>query len=72
MDIDETSTLVATGSADASIRVWDIDGGFCTHHFTGHSGVVSAVRFHPDRKRLWLASGAEDARVKLWNLKTRE
>ena len=31
MAYDPTGTLVATGSADRSVRVWDIKGGFCTH-----------------------------------------
>ncbi|RKP08927.1 quinon protein alcohol dehydrogenase-like superfamily [Thamnocephalis sphaerospora] len=72
MDIDETSTLVATGSADSTVKVWDIDGGFCTHNFRGHSGVVSAVRFHPHAQRLWLATGADDCQVRVWDLNTRE
>ena len=36
MAVDSTGTLLATASADRSARVWDIDGGYCTHNFTGH------------------------------------
>lgn len=43
--IDETNSLLATGSADSSIKVWDMRGGFTTHTFHGHSGVVSALCF---------------------------
>ncbi|KAE8373474.1 WD40-repeat-containing domain protein [Aspergillus bertholletiae] len=43
--IDQTSTLLATGASDGSIKVWDIRGGFVTHTFHGHSGVVSALCF---------------------------
>ncbi|KAJ2753458.1 U3 small nucleolar RNA-associated protein, partial [Coemansia nantahalensis] len=42
MDIDATSTLVATGSADNTVKVWDIDRGYCTHNFKGHGGLVTA------------------------------
>lgn len=43
--IDDTSSLLATGAADGSIKVWDIKGGFVTHTFHGHGGVVSALCF---------------------------
>lgn len=43
--IDHTGTLLATGSADGSIKVWDIRGGYITHTFHGHGGVISALCF---------------------------
>lgn len=43
--IDSTGSLLATGSADGSIKVWDIKRGFATHTFHGHGGVVSALHF---------------------------
>lgn len=43
--LDATGTLVATGSADGVIKVWDIRGGYVTHTFRGHSGVISALHF---------------------------
>ncbi|KAI9367903.1 WD40-repeat-containing domain protein [Aspergillus egyptiacus] len=42
---DSTSTLLATGAADGSIKVWDIRGGYITHSFHGHGGVISALCF---------------------------
>ncbi|EME39592.1 hypothetical protein DOTSEDRAFT_56926 [Dothistroma septosporum NZE10] len=42
---DATSSLLATGGADGVVRVWDIRGGFATHTFHGHSGVISALHF---------------------------
>ncbi|KAK3846100.1 MAG: WD40-repeat-containing domain protein [Linnemannia gamsii] len=72
MDIDRTSSLVATGSADGTVKVWDIAGGFCTHNFKGHGGVISAVLFHPDQAKPWLYSGADDCTVRVWDLKTRK
>lgn len=42
--IDQTGTLLATGGADGSIKVWDIRGGFATHTFHDR-GVISALCF---------------------------
>lgn len=42
---DATSSLLATGGADGVVKVWGIRGGFATHTFHGHSGVISALHF---------------------------
>lgn len=42
---DSTGTLLATGGTDGVIKVWDIRGGYVTHTFRGHAGVVSALQF---------------------------
>lgn len=44
IEVDNTSTLVATGSADGVIKVWDIRGAYLTHTFR-HNGVISALHF---------------------------
>jgi U3 small nucleolar RNA-associated protein 13 len=43
--VDSTGTLLATGGADSVIKVWDIRGGYITHTFHGHSGLISALHF---------------------------
>jgi len=43
--VDRTSTLLATGGTDGSIKVWDIEGGYVTHTFRGPSVLVSALLF---------------------------
>ena len=43
--IDSTGSLLATGGADGVVKVWDIRGGYTTHTFHGHSGIVSALTF---------------------------
>ena len=68
MECDASSTLMATGSADSTIKVWDIEKGFCTHNLKGHSGIISCLSFHPDAQRLLLASGSDDSKVKIWDL----
>lgn len=68
MDTDPTQTLVATGSADSTVKVWDIRKGYCTHNFKGHAGIITALAFHPDPNLLYLCSGSLDSRVKVWDL----
>lgn len=72
MDIDPTSSLVATGSADSTVKVWDIEGGFCTHNFRGHGGIISALKFHLENNQWTLISGADDCNIRVWDLQDRK
>lgn len=40
---DSTGSLVATGAADGVVKVWDIRGGYCSHNFHSHGGLVTAL-----------------------------
>lgn len=40
---DATGSLVVTGGADGVVKVWDIRGGYCSHTFHCHGGVVTAL-----------------------------
>lgn len=69
IESDSTSTLVATGGAEGFVKVWDIEGGFMTHLFKGHGGLVSALRFWSGKEGKWrLASGSEDCKIRIWDL----
>lgn len=43
--VDRSGTLIATGGADSVIKIWDIRGGYLTHTFRGHNGVISVLHF---------------------------
>ncbi|CAO1623246.1 unnamed protein product [Sympodiomycopsis kandeliae] len=69
--IDPTGTLLATGSADGVVKVWDIAGGYITHVLRGHGGIVSAITFDLKNDRMNLMSSSVDGRIRVWNLKDR-
>lgn len=54
---------VVSGSRDATLRVWDINGGACLHVLVGHLAAVRCVQY--DGKLV--VSGAYDYMVKVWN-----
>jgi U3 small nucleolar RNA-associated protein 13 len=69
MEYDPTGTLIATGSADRIVRVWNILKGYCTHSFTGHSDIVRTVMFHPHASQLHLFSTSDDSSIHCYDLK---
>ena len=40
MAFDSTSTLLATGGADSTVKVWDVVRQYCTNNLRQHRGVV--------------------------------
>uniref|UniRef100_G1KD54 Transcription initiation factor TFIID subunit 5 n=1 Tax=Anolis carolinensis TaxID=28377 RepID=G1KD54_ANOCA len=60
------SNYIATGSADRTVRIWDILTGNCVRIFTGHKGPIHSLAFSPNGR--FLATGATDGRVLLWDI----
>jgi len=59
---------VASGSADNSVKLWDVTTGRELLTFNGHIGGVFSVAFSPTGKKI--ASGAGDSTVKVWDSAT--
>lgn len=62
--------LLAGGSWDRTVRIWDARSGEVIRTLQGHKGYVRAVAFAPSGSLL--ASGSDDRTVILWNAKTGE
>jgi hypothetical protein len=60
--------LVAFGSSDNTIRLWDARTGAARGTLKGHSSSVWTVAFSPDGQLV--ASGSDDKTVRLWDMRT--
>ncbi len=60
--------ILASGSSDRTVKLWDIKTGNCLKTLPGHTDTVHTVAFSPDGKTL--ASGSADRTVRLWNITT--
>jgi eukaryotic-like serine/threonine-protein kinase len=59
------SRILASCSADRTVRLWQIDRGTC-QVLRGHTDAIFAAAFHPDGTRL--ATGGRDGAILLWDL----
>ncbi len=60
--------MMATGSWDTTVKLWDVRTRKQLRSLTGHTLFVNAIAFSPDGKLL--ASGSSDTSVKLWDVAT--
>jgi WD40 repeat protein len=60
--------LIASGSEDKTIKLWNLRTGQLLRTLTGHSEGIRSIAISLDGKLL--ASGGDDKTIKLWNLDT--
>jgi WD40 repeat protein len=58
--------MIASGSDDNTVRLWDISGNPIAQPLRGHEESVSSVAISPDGKMI--ASGSDDNTVRLWDI----
>jgi WD40 repeat protein len=64
------TTLIASASADQTVRVWNLETGELLHTLEGHAQTVVHVAFSPDGQTL--ASAGRTLPVWLWDVATGE
>jgi WD40 repeat protein len=56
---------VVSGSADGTLRVWDVESGQILHTLEGHSSWVNAVAVLDSRR---MVSGSSDGTLRVWDV----
>ncbi len=60
----QDNNFLASGSADQTIKIWDLRTGKLVSTLSAHTGTVKDLLFTPDGKRL--ISASSDKTVKIW------
>ncbi|HUT95099.1 MAG TPA: WD40 repeat domain-containing protein [Thermoguttaceae bacterium] len=66
VDCSPDNSLLVSGGADRTVRLWGIESGREVHRFEGHTGPVRPVTFSPDGRLV--ASGSADRTVRVWQI----
>ncbi|KAF7712757.1 Uncharacterized protein PECH_007330 [Penicillium ucsense] len=61
-------SMIASGGADAAVKVWDTSSGRLIYTFEGHLAGISTIAWSPDGQ--WIASGSDDKTIRFWNVNT--
>ena len=62
------STMIASGTTDGTVRIWNLLSGHCDCVFQGHSGIVRNVCWLPTRNQVVCTS--DDHTVRIWDVQT--
>lgn len=68
---DRHGKMLASGSYDKTVRIWDLANGKVTRTFTGHDAWVPTVAFHPKDSLVASGSGDKQILVNRYNKKTK-
>lgn len=58
--------VLGSASADHTARIWNVESGQCLISYTGHSGSVNSIRFHPSE--MLTCTGSGDGSCHIWRM----
>lgn len=65
LDISYDCTLLISGSADKTVKIWGLDFGDCHRSLLAHEDSVTSVRFQPGTH--YFFSAGKDGNIKYWD-----
>jgi WD40 repeat protein len=68
MTISPGGQIIASGSSDGTIKLWDVSTGKLIRTLNGDSSAVTSLTISPDSKTL--ASNNSNQTIQLWHLET--
>ncbi|MEA5420041.1 protein kinase [Spirulina sp. CCNP1310] len=64
--ISPDSQYLITGSADRTLKIWDLNSGDLRHTLEGHGSFINAVEITPDGQ--FVITGSADRTIKVWRV----
>lgn len=68
LDISSNKKLMASGSLDKTVIVWDVATGAIVKKFEGHTWKINSVHFSKDGK--YVVSACNDGETRVWDIET--
>ncbi|CAF4204049.1 unnamed protein product, partial [Adineta steineri] len=69
MTFDPNGLLLATGGADFTVKIWDVEHLYYTHNLKGSTSIIRVILFYTsETKKIHVISGSDDGRIYLHNL----
>lgn len=66
LTFNNSGTLLASGSRDGSVKIWNTDTGKLKTTLAGHKGEASTLAFHPSENLI--ATGSWNGIIRLWDI----